>query len=59
MNKRIYRNLFYYLFFPPILLFGCSPSSNIDIDLSNLPKPKINQITDIVEEEIVEEDNNL
>ena len=56
MNYRIYRNLIY-LSFSSILLFGCSPNNNIDIDLSNLPKPKLNQIIDLTEEEPVKENN--
>ena len=40
-------------------MFGCSPNNNIDIDLSNLPKPKINQIIDVTEEEPVINNNSL
>ena len=56
MNQRIHRNLIY-LSFSSILLFGCSPNNNIDIDLSNLPKPKPNQIIDLTQEEAAKEDN--
>ena len=42
-----------------IFFSSCSQKNSFDIDLSNLPKPKSNTKTDILEKDIDSEDNQL
>ena len=51
---------FILIFFTSILLFSCSQkNNNIDLDLSNLPKPKTIKITDELDQDLDNEDDQF
>lgn len=57
--NRIQKNILF-MAFSSILLFSCSSkNSSINIDLSNLPKPKAVKINEKVDKNIVNEDNKF
>ena len=58
MSYRAYKKITL-IYFISILFYGCSPNNNIDIDLSNLPKPKAFEINEKVEKDIFNEDNQF
>ena len=60
MSYRAFKNI-HLIYLLSILFYGCSPNNNIDIDLSNLPKPKSIQTTEEVNKDLIEkeQDNRL
>jgi len=61
MSYRAYKKITL-IYLLSILFYGCSPNNNIDIDLSNLPKPKSVQTNEEVNKDLVEkeqDDNKL